>query len=201
MTDPWWKSAVLYQIYPRSFQDSDGDGVGDLRGIVARLPYLVELGVDALWLSPIFASPMADFGYDISDYTAIDPLFGTHGRFRRAVARSACARPEGAPRFRAQSHLDRASLVQRKPRLARQRRNATGTSGATARPAAGRRTTGCRNSAARLGPSMRRPASIITTPSSRRSRTSTGATRRCARRCTTSCASGSAAASTAFAST
>jgi alpha-glucosidase len=81
MSDPWWKSAVLYQIYPRSFQDSDGDGVGDLRGIVARLPYLAELGVDALWLSPVFASPMADFGYDIADYTAIDPLFGALADF------------------------------------------------------------------------------------------------------------------------
>ena len=81
MTDPWWKSAVLYQIYPRSFQDSDGDGVGDLRGIIERLPYLAELGVDALWLSPIFVSPMADFGYDISDYTAIDPLFGSMADF------------------------------------------------------------------------------------------------------------------------
>jgi len=73
----WWQSAVLYQVYPRSFQDTNGDGVGDLRGIVERLPHLAELGVDALWLSPIFASPMADFGYDISDYTAIDPLFGS----------------------------------------------------------------------------------------------------------------------------
>src|ERR1043166_7494237 len=77
MAAAWWKSAVLYQIYPRSFQDSNGDGVGDLPGIRARLPHLVDLGVDALWLSPIFPSPMADFGYDISDYTAIDPLFGT----------------------------------------------------------------------------------------------------------------------------
>ena len=81
MADPWWKSAVLYQIYPRSFQDSDADGIGDLRGIIERLPYLVELGVDALWLSPIFASPMADFGYDISDYTAVDPLFGSLADF------------------------------------------------------------------------------------------------------------------------
>ena len=77
----WWKSAVLYQVYPRSFQDSDGDGVGDLAGITARLPYLVELGVDAIWLSPVFASPMADFGYDISDYTGIDPLFGSMADF------------------------------------------------------------------------------------------------------------------------
>jgi alpha-glucosidase len=77
----WWQSAVLYQIYPRSFQDTNGDGVGDLRGIIARLPYLAELGIDALWLSPIFTSPMADFGYDIADYTAIDPLFGSLADF------------------------------------------------------------------------------------------------------------------------
>ncbi len=73
----WWQSGVLYQIYPRSFQDSNGDGVGDLKGILARLPHLVELGVDALWLSPIFPSPMADFGYDIENYTGIAPLFGS----------------------------------------------------------------------------------------------------------------------------
>lgn len=81
----WWQSGVLYQIYPRSFQDGDGDGVGDLRGIAARLPYLRELGVDALWLSPVFPSPMADFGYDISDYTGIDPLFGTLSDFDALV--------------------------------------------------------------------------------------------------------------------
>jgi alpha-glucosidase len=72
----WWQWGVLYQIYPRSFQDSNGDGVGDLRGVLQRLPYLCDLGVDALWLSPIFPSPMADFGYDISNYVDIDPLFG-----------------------------------------------------------------------------------------------------------------------------
>jgi alpha-glucosidase len=81
----WWQSAVLYQIYPRSFQDTDGDGVGDLAGILDRLPYLVELGVDALWLSPIFPSPMADFGYDISDYTDIAPLFGSLADFDALV--------------------------------------------------------------------------------------------------------------------
>ncbi len=73
----WWKSAVVYQIYPRSFADSDGDGVGDLRGIIGRLDYLAALGIDILWLSPIYRSPQADFGYDISDYRDIDPLFGT----------------------------------------------------------------------------------------------------------------------------
>jgi alpha-glucosidase len=73
----WWRDGIFYQIYPRSFQDSNADGVGDIAGIVARLPYLRSLGVDAVWLSPVFPSPMADFGYDISDYTGIDPLFGS----------------------------------------------------------------------------------------------------------------------------
>ncbi|WP_407167510.1 alpha-amylase family glycosyl hydrolase [Bradyrhizobium sp. ORS 111] len=82
----WWRHGVFYQIYPRSFQDTDGDGIGDIRGIIDRLPYLRELGVDAIWLSPIFPSPMVDFGYDISDYTGIDPLFGTMEDFDELVA-------------------------------------------------------------------------------------------------------------------
>ncbi|TML35328.1 MAG: alpha-amylase [Actinobacteria bacterium] len=73
----WWRDAVVYQIYPRSFQDSDGDGIGDLRGIAQRLDHLVYLGVDAFWLSPIYPSPLADFGYDVSDYTNVDPVFGS----------------------------------------------------------------------------------------------------------------------------
>lgn len=73
---PWWKSAVVYQVYPRSFQDSDSDGVGDLRGLSSRLDYLADLGVQAIWISPMFQSPMRDFGYDISDYRAVDPIFG-----------------------------------------------------------------------------------------------------------------------------
>jgi alpha-glucosidase len=83
----WWKNAVIYQIYPRSFQDSNGDGTGDLRGIIRRLPYLAELGVDAVWLSPIFPSPMADFGYDVANYVDIDPVFGTLADFDELVAR------------------------------------------------------------------------------------------------------------------
>jgi alpha-glucosidase len=85
-TAPWWERGVIYQIYPRSFQDSDGDGVGDLPGIEQRLDYLVELGVDAIWLSPIFPSPMADFGYDVADYCGIDPLFGSRADFDRLLA-------------------------------------------------------------------------------------------------------------------
>src|SRR5882757_5256751 len=81
----WWRTGVFYQIYPRSFQDSSRDGVGDIAGIIQRLPYLSTLGVDAIWLSPIFPSPMADFGYDISDYTGIDPLFGTMEQFDALV--------------------------------------------------------------------------------------------------------------------
>ena len=74
--ESWWRHGIFYQIYPRSFQDSNADGVGDIAGIIDRLPYLLALGVGAIWLSPIFPSPMADFGYDIADYTGIDPLFG-----------------------------------------------------------------------------------------------------------------------------
>ncbi len=73
----WWRSAVVYQIYPRSFADSNGDGIGDIPGITSRLDYLAELGIDVLWLSPVYRSPMDDNGYDISDYQDVDPLFGT----------------------------------------------------------------------------------------------------------------------------
>ncbi|WP_149194155.1 alpha-glucosidase family protein [Luteimonas suaedae] len=76
-SSPWWRGAVIYQIYPRSFMDTDGDGVGDLPGIVERLDYVASLGVDAIWIAPFFRSPMHDFGYDIADYRDVDPLFGT----------------------------------------------------------------------------------------------------------------------------
>lgn len=83
---PWWKHAVIYEIYPRSFQDTDGDGVGDLRGITSRLDYLQALGVDAIWVTPFFPSPNADFGYDVADYTAVDPRYGTMADWDQLVA-------------------------------------------------------------------------------------------------------------------
>ena len=90
LPNAWWQTGVIYQVYPRSFQDTDGDGIGDLNGIAQRLPYLVQLGVDAIWISPIFPSPMKDFGYDVSAYCDISPLFGTLADFS-ALLRSAHA--------------------------------------------------------------------------------------------------------------
>jgi len=84
----WWRGAVIYQIYPRSFQDHNGDGVGDLVGITERLEYVADLGVDAIWLSPVFTSPMKDFGYDVSNYRDIDPVFGSLGDFDRLVQKA-----------------------------------------------------------------------------------------------------------------
>ncbi|HEX9968655.1 MAG TPA: alpha-amylase family glycosyl hydrolase, partial [Acidimicrobiales bacterium] len=87
----WWRHGVIYQIYPRSFADSNGDGVGDLAGITSRLDHLNDgtpgsLGVDAIWLSPFYPSPMADFGYDVADYCDIDPMFGTLEDFRALIS-------------------------------------------------------------------------------------------------------------------
>ena len=81
----WWRDGIIYQIYPRSFADSNGDGIGDLNGITSKLDYLAELGVDAIWLSPIYPSPDADFGYDVADYCGIDPKYGNLADFDRLV--------------------------------------------------------------------------------------------------------------------
>ena len=82
----WWQRGVIYQIYPRSFQDSNGDGIGDLRGIIRRLDHVVTLGIDAIWISPIYPSPMADFGYDVTDYCNVARVFGNLADFDRLVA-------------------------------------------------------------------------------------------------------------------
>ena len=84
----WWRGAVIYQIYPRSFQDSNGDGIGDLAGIISRLPYVASLGVDAIWVSPFFTSPMLDYGYDVSSYRDVDPMFGSLGDFEALIYRA-----------------------------------------------------------------------------------------------------------------
>ncbi|TWD54302.1 alpha-glucosidase [Agrobacterium vitis] len=84
----WWRGAVIYQVYPRSFQDSNGDGIGDIKGITERLPYIASLGVDAIWLAPFFTSPMADMGYDVSDYCDVDPMFGTLRDFDDMMAKA-----------------------------------------------------------------------------------------------------------------
>jgi alpha-glucosidase len=85
---PWWRGAVIYQIYPRSFKDTNGDGVGDLSGIIEKLDYIASLGIDAIWIAPFFKSPMKDFGYDVSDYRKVDPLFGTMEDFEHLLRRA-----------------------------------------------------------------------------------------------------------------
>jgi len=84
--DPWWKHGVIYEIYPRSFQDTDGDGIGDIKGITSRLDYIKQLGIDAIWITPMYPSPQIDFGYDIADYTAIDPQYGSMADFEHMTA-------------------------------------------------------------------------------------------------------------------
>ena len=84
----WWKGAVIYQIYPRSFKDSNGDGVGDIPGIIEHLDHVASLGLDGIWLSPFFTSPMADFGYDIADFCDVDPVFGTLADFDRLIEKA-----------------------------------------------------------------------------------------------------------------
>ena len=84
----WWKGAVIYQIYPGSYKDTNDDGVGDLPGIIEQLDYIADLGVDAIWISPFFTSPMKDFGYDVSDYRDVDPLFGTLDDFKQLLSKA-----------------------------------------------------------------------------------------------------------------
>ena len=101
-TTDWWRSAVVYQVYIRSFADGDGDGVGDIAGVRSHLEHLRDLGVDAVWINPWYPSPMADAGYDVSDYRAIEPVFGRRHRADRGGARPRLARAAGHP---AQPHL------------------------------------------------------------------------------------------------
>jgi len=111
MKKAFWKEAVVYQIYPRSFMDSSGDGIGDLKGITSKLDYLKELGIDVIWLSPVFKSPNDDNGYDISDYRDIMDEFGTMGRLGDTAGRHSCPKYEADDGPRSESFLGRACLV------------------------------------------------------------------------------------------
>ncbi|MBM7708437.1 glycosidase [Enterococcus lemanii] len=88
MAKKWWKNSVVYQVYPQSFKDSNHDGIGDFQGIIEKLPYLAELGIDVIWLNPIFESPLIDNGYDISDYTKVLPQYGNLADFKELLAKA-----------------------------------------------------------------------------------------------------------------
>ena len=150
----WWEDAVVYEVYPRSFADADGDGVGDLPGLRSRLGYLADLGVDAIWLTPFYPSPLADGGYDVSDYCAVDPLLGTMADFDGLVKDGAAHQiriiVDLVPNHCSSAHPLSAPRWPRRPAA----RSGPGSSSATgAAPAASsRRTTGSRSSAAPHGP-------------------------------------------------
>ena len=199
----WSRDAVIYQVYVRSFADGDGDGVGDLLGIASRLDYVAELGVDAVWLTPFYPSPMADGGYDVADYRGVDPCFGTLADFDKLLVEAPRPRAQGDHRHRAEPLLVGASVVPGRPR----RRARVARAGAVPLPLPGgdltvasRRTTGSRSSAVRPGPGCP-TASGTCTCSPASSPTSTGTTPRCGPSSPTSCGSGSTAGSTASGST
>ena len=201
--EPWWRGAVIYQVYPRSFADTERRRRRRPRpGSPQHLDHIASLGVDAVWLSPFFTSPMKDFGYDVADYRDVDPIFGTLGRLRRADRPRARAGPEGHHRP-GLSPTPRTST----PGSARAGRagptpRPTGTSGPTPSPTARRPPTGSRCSAAPPGPGTRGAASTTCTTSCREQPQLNVHNRpRCRTRCWTPRASGSTAASTASAST
>ena len=171
----WWRQAVVYQIYPRSFADSNGDGIGDLAGITERLPYLAALGVDAVWLSPFYPSALADGGYDVDDYRDVDPRLGTlddfdaHGRQRSPAGIKVIV--DIVPNHTSDRHVWFQEALRRRPGL---RRPATATSSATARGPDGELPPiglGVASSAAAPGQRRRPTASGTCTSSPRSSRT------------------------------
>ena len=160
--DVWWKHAVIYEIYPRSFQDSNGDGIGDLNGITSRLDYLKTLGVDAIWLTPIYPSPQIDFGYDISDYVAIDPPYGTMADFDRLVA-EAKKRNIRVIMDMVMNHTSDKHPWFIQSESSKTNQSATGMCGRTERVRGSRRITGSRLSDILRGNTRPRPISGITT--------------------------------------
>ena len=171
---PWWRRGVLYQIYPRSFADSDGDGTGDLPGIIDRLDHLQWLGVDGIWLSPMTVSPNADWGYDVADYLAIEPDLGTLGRLDRLISEAGRRGHPGTDGPGTQPHQRATRVVCRLPNVPRTPPIASGTSGPTPNPTVRPPTTGSRVSADRRGPSTTRQASTTSTTISTSSPISTG---------------------------
>ena len=163
---PWWTRAVVYQIYPRSFADSDGDGIGDLRGILDHVDHLADLGVDLVWLSPVYRSPQDDNGYDISDYDDVDPLFGTLADLDEVIA----ALHARGIRMVMDLVVNHTSDEHAWFAASRSSRTDPRRDWYWWRPA-------------RPGPSTRRPASTTCTCSPAGSPISTGRTRRCGRRC------------------
>ena len=163
LTTPWWKGATIYQIYPRSFADANGDGIGDLNGITAHLDYVAALGVDAVWLSPFFTSPMKDFGYDVSDYRDVDPIFGTLDDFDALIAR---AHALGLKIIIDQvySHTSEEHDWFRQSRASRSSDKADWYVWRMRSPTARRRRTGNRCSAARRGHGTRAASNITSTP-------------------------------------
>lgn len=199
MTHSWWHRAVIYQIYPRSFRDTTGNGVGDLAGILERLDYLSgTLGIDALWLSPFYPSPMEDFGYDVADYRGVDPLFGTLDTFDRLVAEAHARDLKLIVDFVPNHSSDQHPWFQ-ESRSSRE--NPKRDWYVWADPALDGGPPN--NWRSIFGGSAWEwdENSTTSTPSSRSSRTSTGATQRCERRCSTSSASGWIGAWTGFGST
>lgn len=203
----WWRSAVIYQIYPRSFADADGDGLGDLPGITSRLGALQELGIDAIWLSPFMTSPQKDAGYDVADYCDVDPIFGTLADFdaMTSAAHAADIRVivDLVPNHSSTAHRWFQEALAAGPGSAERARymfrDGKGEHGEVA-PNNWESVFG--------GPAWTRiteaggtPASGTCTSSTPRSPTSTGRTHGCASSSATSCASGSTAGSTASAST
>ena len=183
----WWRGGAIYQVYPRSFQDADGDGTGDLAGVRQRLPYLKWLGVDGVWLSPFYRSPMADFGYDVADHEDVDPAFGTLEDFDALAAEA--------------KRLDLKLILDYVPNHTSEqhpwfRERPDFYLWADAVPNNWVSVFG-----GRRGRSTKRASASTTTPISPSSPTWTGAIPRSARRCSTSCASGASAAPTASGST
>ena len=109
--EPWWKDAVIYEIYPRSFADTNGDGIGDLNGITAHLDYLKNLGVDAIWIGPLYPSPLVDFGYDVADYQNVAPEYGALADFDRLAAEAKKRNHPCADRSGSESHVQPESVV------------------------------------------------------------------------------------------